>query len=321
MSDCKSLIALPNTFVCIDTETTGLDFEYDNIIELSAIKYINGIKTDSFSTLVKPPIEEVYFPFRGENGTFIRRYVPEFITELTGITDEMLETAPEISEALPPFLSFIGDLTLVGQNTSFDVRFIQKGCQVINQIPIENEFINIMRIARKVFPGRQHYRLSDIAEMCGVDYQNAHRALGDCTATSNCYLHMRETILKTQTEAEFQSLFIKKRISYSSYIQGLVPQEFTPDEDNLIYGKTFVFTGTLEKMPRKEALRLVLRLGGIPSDRITQSVDFLVVGNTDFISSIKDEKTAKMKKAESYAAKGFPIRIISENTFYNMIDM
>lgn len=319
--DPRSIIGLPSDFVVIDTETTGLDFDSSSIIELAAIKYVDNKKVDYFASLVKPnsmgifAVWAKYPPYRP------CRYVPPYISELTGISEEMVCGAPPTQEVLPRFLEFIGDSVLVGQNISFDVRFISDACNQYSLPSFQNQYINIARIARKLYPGRDHYRLSDIAEMCGIPQNTAHRALADCIVTANCYLSMQDDLLSQMSEDEFIALFKKRRTTYERHIHSICLDEIEIDEDSPIYGKTVVFTGALEKMLRKDALTVVAKLGGIPSNSITKSTNYLVVGNCDFVKSIKEGKTSKMVKAESMAAKGADISVISENTFYEMIHM
>ncbi len=304
----NSIIALPENYVVIDVETTGFDFQYDNIIELAAVKFTNGKKTDEFSSLVKPP-----------------RKIPDYIAQLTGISNEMVADAPTLQEALPQYLAFLGNDILVGQNVAFDVNFIYDATILYGLPPLANDHINIMRIAKKLFQGLEHYRLSDIATACAVPQDSAHRSLADCEVAAACYNHMKSIILDSMTEAEFAAKFIhhsnhSHTQSYDEFIASMNLDDIEPDEDNPIYGKTVVFTGALERMERKPALALVAQLGGIPADNITKKTNYLVVGNAEFAASVKDGRTSKMKKAEALALKGNDISIISENTFFEMID-
>jgi len=86
-----------------------------------------------------------------------------------------------------------------------------------------------------------------------------------------------------------------------------------------VFGKTFVFTGTLQRMVRKDAMQLVVDMGGICGDGVTVKTNYLVLGNNDYCSSIKVGKSSKHKKAERYKAEGLDIEIISENVFYEMV--
>lgn len=315
----KSLIALPSDYVVIDTETTGLDYDYCDVIEVSAVRFANGQQVDKFTSLVKPPLCTTYYPCRNNGeGETVTRYVDDWITDLTGITNEMLESAPEPSEVIPAFLDFIGNAVLVGHNVNFDVNFLYDAADRLSGKLLTNDFIDTMRIARKVFPELKHHRLSDVAAACGVAAPNAHRAEADCLTTAACFEEMRKRILATEAETDFQKRFVKAHIS-RDYLKNITADTDQIDETNPIYGKAVVFTGAMSTMSRKDGLQLVANLGGIPQDSITKKTNFLVIGSEEFASSVKNGKTRKMQKAEGYKAKGEEISILSESAFFDMI--
>lgn len=313
----KSIIALPREYVVIDTETTGLDFDYNDIIELSAVKCVDGKPVDSLTSLIKPPLRTTYYPLRDNGaGETVSFYVDEYITNLTGITNEMLETAPDSSVVLPQFKAFIGDSILLAHNASFDVNFIYDALEKNCGLVLDNDYIDTLRIARKVFPQLEHHRLSDIASACGIDQPEAHRSEVDCMTTAQCFECMRSNILAHQTEEDFQKLFAR---NYRASLSNIAPTADFIDDTNPIYEKVIVFTGALSSMSRREAFQIVANLGAVPEDSITKKTNYLVIGHTDFIKSITDGKTSKMKKAESMQQKGSEISIISENSFFDLI--
>ena len=91
------------------------------------------------------------------------------------------------------------------------------------------------------------------------------------------------------------------------------------DETHPLFGKLCVFTGTLEKMIRKDAMQIVVDFGGQVGNSVTKKTNYLILGNNDYCSSIKDGKSSKQKKAESLKLSGSDIEIISEDVFYDMI--
>lgn len=93
----------------------------------------------------------------------------------------------------------------------------------------------------------------------------------------------------------------------------------TFDENHPLFGKVCVFTGTLEKMQRKEVMQLVADLGGIPGDNITKKTNYLVLGNNDYCKTIKDGKSTKQKKAEKLILDGADLQIIPEEVFYELV--
>ena len=127
----KSLITLPTDYTVIDIETTGLDPNYNSIIEVSAIRYRNNELVASFSSLLKP--DDYYIldsDYVFDDGDYITvngkniRYVDGFITQLTGITNEMLSTAPDTKTVLADLYPFLREDILIGHNVNFDINFL-----------------------------------------------------------------------------------------------------------------------------------------------------------------------------------------------------
>ncbi len=320
----RSLIEFPNDYVVIDLETTGLDVQYAEIIEMSALKIENGIIVDKFFTLIKPK-KKIGLKRDGED-TWIEfeYYIPEFIVDLTGITDEMLDTAPNISDVLPKFKEFVGESILVGHNiVAFDSNFLCQAFQQYMDIEFRNDYIDTLRIARWLLKDMKHHRLADMAKLLEIDYSNAHRAEADCYITNNCFIFLKNAAVEQYGSMNAFLQFLKERRRGKT--KGVSAKDIilTADEidiENPFYQKNCVFTGALEKMTRREAMQIIKNLGGENEDTITKNTNFLIIGNFDFIKSIKEGKSRKMQKAEKYKEKGQDIEIISENTFYSMIE-
>ena len=300
----NSLIEFPTSFTVFDIETTGLSPKFDEIIELSAIKISNDTIIDSFSSLVKP------MRFHGEG------YVNNFITKLTGITNEMLSDAPEPDIILREYLDFLGNDILVGHNcASFDINFLYDLSEKIFSKPLTNNFIDTLMISRRLHPEISHHRLSDLCERYSIDYSHAHRALSDCKITAKCYKALKNEIDSNyDTLNQFKQNYTKKRVKQKA--SDILPSTDNIDITNPLYGKTFVFTGTLEKMPRKDAMQKVINLGCVAQDSVTKQTDFLVLGANDYLNG----KSSKQKKVEELILKGYDIKIISEDVFYDMIN-
>ena len=311
----RNLIALPASYVAIDIETTGLDYEFCHIIEVSAIRYRNGIQLDKYVSLVKPPLSTTF----SYDGSWESYYVDEYITELTGITNDMLKSAPDPTEVYPQLKEFLGESILVAHNANFDINFLYDAFGEYANTFLSNDFIDTMRIARKVFPELKHHRLCDVAKMCHVEQPASHRAEADCIVAAQCFEKMRSLIFADKTEDEFRQLFAKKAFNYYAELTGIVATVDSFDDSNPIFEKVIVFTGALSSMSRKEAFQLVANLGAVPDETITKKTNYLVIGDSDFAKSVKDGKTTKMKKAESLRQKGYEISIISERAFWELI--
>ncbi|HVC48135.1 MAG TPA: 3'-5' exonuclease [Terracidiphilus sp.] len=155
---------LPESFVVVDLETTGLNPAADEIIEIGAIKAVlNSTNHLAFQMLVKP------------NGQ-----VPKSISKMTGITQTMVDTeGVPISEALTQFLEFVGGLPLVTYNAEFDMGFLwaaAKGCG----LTINNRYACALKMARRAWPGLPNYRLATLGKLGNLSDVDTHRAVGDC---------------------------------------------------------------------------------------------------------------------------------------------
>lgn len=315
----NNIIDFPDEYIAIDVETTDLSFEYGEIIEVSALLVKNGEICDEFSSLIQPS-ENVCYDI-DDNGNEIKEkhFVSEFITELTGITNEMLQTAPGPKDVIPPLADFIGDHVLVGHNTNFDINFLYDAYQQLG-LTLNNSYIDTMRIARKLFPEMPHHRLRDLVSKLEILQDTEHRAEADAAATTGCFEAMKKIVLSTRTIEDFQKEFKKDSKAYYNRLKSVELDTDEFDETNPVYGKVVVFTGALSSMTRAQAFQVVANLGGHPEDRITMKTNFLIIGNEDFASSVKNGKTSKMKKADDYRLRGCDISVLSENTFFEIID-
>ncbi len=309
----KSIIALPSEYVVIDTETTGLDYDCCSLIEVAAVKFSNGAETGRFTSLVKPEPYEVL----NDADEWVPEYVDDFITQLTGITNEMLAAAPGPEEVIPLFLDFLGDAVLIGHNVNFDINFLYDAAKAVGRT-LSNDFVDNLRISRKFFPELPHHRLADIAKVCSIPQPEAHRAEADCIVTAGCFEYMKAKILAKQTEADFAKLF-DKSYRRQEALANVTANTTDIDETNPIFGKVVVFTGALSSMSRLNAFQIVADLGATPQDSVTKKTNFLVIGKADFVKSVKEGKTSKMKKAESLIAKGNDLAILSEDAFFDLI--
>lgn len=294
----KSLLCELSDYVVLDLETTGLDPAFDSIIELAALRVENNKITQSFQSLIQPGFE-----------------IQPFITELTGITNEMLSSAPDLEQVLPDFLDFIGNSIVVGHNVNFDINFIYDSCSFLLDTNFQNDFVDTLRLSRRLFKEEKHHRLSDLITRFNIGSTVEHRSLSDCTMTFYCYEYMKAYI--KENNIEYSSLYPSKK-KYKAINISTSKTEF--DESHPVYNKYFVFTGVLGKMIRTEAMQCVLDLGGQCSDNVTRKTNYLVLGSNEYCSSIKDGKTTKQKKAEKLMLDGYDIEIISENTFYDLIE-
>ncbi|MBP5432495.1 3'-5' exonuclease [Ruminococcus sp.] len=171
----KSRIAFPEDYCVVDIETTGLNPAENEIIEIAAVRYRGGKKGAVFSTLIKP-----------------EHRISSFITELTGIDNDMVSEAPCISEAIKDFYEFAGNDMLMGYNVNFDINFLYDNLLRCHGIFLENDFIDILRFARRVLPLLPDRRQTTVAAHYGISITGAHRAEKDCEICNACYLFLRD---------------------------------------------------------------------------------------------------------------------------------
>lgn len=294
-----SLIEIPDNCVVIDIETTGYSPEYDEIIELAALRIENCAPTESFASLVHP----------------VRR-ISGVITAKTGITDEMTADAPVIGDILPTYLNFIGKSVLVGHNVGFDINFLYDTADRLELGALDNDHVNTMRLASRFLPELSHRNLDAVAEALGIAIVDRHRALGDCQITANCLARFREMANELGGIPGLANFWERQEKADARYI---TPETMHFNPDSPIFGRTFVFTGELRTYSRAEAMQKVVNIGGYVSNGVNRNTDYLVVGNTDYLISINGGKTGKMKRAEELALKGQDISIISEDVFLDFL--
>lgn len=151
--------------VIFDFETTGLDVYRDRIIEIGAIKYVNGERVGDFSFLINPEMA-----------------LPEVIRKITGITDEMLVGKPLIDEVLPDFLQFIHKSILVAHNAEFDLNFLRSVAGRLGY-QIEYPCFCTLKMARILLPELESKNLDTLAKHYDLSFAARHRSIGDCEVT------------------------------------------------------------------------------------------------------------------------------------------
>lgn len=295
-SNKNSIIDFPDDYTVIDLETTGFSQTYDSILEIAAIRYRDDNSVDHFHTLINPGFD-----------------IPEQITSLTGIKNSDVASMPKIEDVIDEYLDFIGNDIIVGHNVGFDIGFLKNN----SNRPIENNYVNTLRISHKVNPELESHSLSLLIEKYNIS-SKLHRALCDCEATAFIFQSMKKDVLSKMTIEEFRDMF-KKSNSSKFKMSEITTDNTEFDEDNFFFGKQCVFTGKLEKYTRKEALQLIVDLGGIAANSVTSKTNVLIVGDMDYSSSVNGRITSKHKKAMELRQSGQDIIVISETDFLNLL--
>jgi DNA polymerase-3 subunit alpha (Gram-positive type) len=184
------------SYVVFDIETTGLNPETDEIIEIGAIKLENKELKDIFNKLVRPV-----------------KSVPQNITELTGITQEMLNDEMPIKPVISQFSNYIGSSVLVAHNADFDISFIKNNLKKSLNKDLNNTVVCTVLVARDLLPNLENHKLPTVAKYFGLEMANRHRAIGDCELTFQIWLKFidklkgKNIISKTDLENYMSSLY------------------------------------------------------------------------------------------------------------------
>ncbi len=161
---------LRDSYVVFDIETTGFSAVNNKIIEIGAVKVVDGEIVDRFSEFVNP-----------------KEPIPFHIQELTGIHDEMVMDAEEIHVILPKFLEFCEGSALVAHNAEFDTGFIRENCNRL-QLPYDYTVVDTLSLARLLLTDMAKFKLNNICKKLGISLENHHRAIDDATATGEVFV-------------------------------------------------------------------------------------------------------------------------------------
>ncbi|MBL3641914.1 PolC-type DNA polymerase III [Peribacillus frigoritolerans] len=169
------------TYVVFDVETTGLSAVYDTIIEFAAVKIRDGDIIDRFESFANP-----HHPL--SNTTI----------ELTGITDDLVENAPEVSEVLEKFKDWAGDAILVAHNAAFDMGFLNIGYKNLGYPKASNPVLDTLELARFLYPEFKNHRLNTLCKKFDIDLTQHHRAIYDAEATGYLMLKMLKDAMEKE---------------------------------------------------------------------------------------------------------------------------
>ena len=166
------------TFVVLDFETTGLDLQVDEIVEIGAVKIKEGRIVDEYHTLIKPS-----------------KALSGKSSEITGITQEMLEGERSIEEILPEFLEFLEDSILVAHNANFDYRFLRLWIKKVLKKDWEKPYVDTLALAKSLLRLKS-YSLDSVVKKLGLGPFRHHRALDDARVTAQVFLRFVEMMKK-----------------------------------------------------------------------------------------------------------------------------
>ena len=173
-----SLIKKLNDYTVVDIETTSLDSFTGEIVEISAIKVRDKKEVDTFSELIKT-----------------QNRLGAFTTRLTGITNEMIQKeGKDLIYVLQQFKDFLARDIIVGHNVNFDINFIYDSMYKNMNQYLTNDFVDTLRISRKVLPNLRHHKLDNLIDYFNLVKRDEHRALNDCVLTNQVYINLTKML-------------------------------------------------------------------------------------------------------------------------------
>ena len=226
-----------NTFIALDIEATGISPNKSRIIEIGAIKVINGEKVDTFSSLINPCIP-----------------ISEEITELTGITEEMVRKAPYAKEVLNQFLEFTEDYPWLGHSINSDYGYI-KAALYQNDM-LDKGFVkygyDTLAIAKKLLPDVSSKSLKNLCKYYNIINENEHRALSDVNATIELFYKLQDSFYNEKKES-----FKKSLLTYKiKKIQNITNWQKNYLNDLIKYHK-IIFSGRIDELTMSEASKII----------------------------------------------------------------
>ncbi len=161
--------------VMLDFETTGLSPAMgDRITEVAALRIVNGRVTERYVSLVNCQVR-----------------IPSFITQLTGISQAMVDAAPPVARVVPELLDFIGSDTLSAHNASFDEKFLKAEAERLGHATGHAGLLCSLKLSRRIFPGLPSYKLGLLSGQLGIRFRSAaHRAESDAEVAAEVLLHI-----------------------------------------------------------------------------------------------------------------------------------
>jgi DNA polymerase-3 subunit epsilon len=160
-------------FIAFDLETTGTVSGADAIVEIGAVRFVNGVVDAVYSTLIDPG-----------------RSMPPAASRVNGITDDMLRGKPNIESLLPSFAEFCGEDLMVAHNAPFDSQFLIADIKKFETPAPKGVIIDTLPIARKVFPGLANYKLGTLVQHLKIPSAGFHRAEEDATYAGKLFLEL-----------------------------------------------------------------------------------------------------------------------------------
>ena len=228
---------MTDTYIALDLETTGLNPSRDRILEIGAVRVVDGQIEETYETLVNPG-----------------RKLDKRIEELTGITDEMAAGGMDTRTAVTGLVEFCGELPLLGHNILFDYSFLKQNTMNLS-LPFEKEGIDTLKIARVLFPKMEHRSLQSLCCYYQIRQEKAHRAVSDALSAMELYRRMREQFAEAPEE-----LFAPKPLIYKAKKQSPITLAQKGYLNDLLKYHKITLEMSVDSLTKNEASRMIDRI-------------------------------------------------------------
>ena len=161
--------------IVLDTETTGLDYTKERMVEFAAVRLENGVIKDSFETLINP-----------------EQHIRRSSIAIHGITEEMVADQPTEEQVMPEILKFIGDYPIVAHNAIFDYNFLNEASKRLYGKPLENQRIDSQFLFKEVYPEFESHGLENLMIKFGVEFDTRHRAMADTIGLAKAFPKLKK---------------------------------------------------------------------------------------------------------------------------------
>ena len=239
-------------FIVFDLETTGISHQTCKITEIGAVKVKDGKILETYNTFVNPECP-----------------IPEEVSKLTSITDEMVADARTIDKVLPEFLEFIGDRLLIAHNADFDTGFIRAAAKA-QGLRFENPYLDTLGLSRYLNPELKNHKLDTVANRYDLGDFNHHRACDDA--------HMLALIFFAMTE-QLQKMDIKNFTDLQNEMSAKANPLTLPTYHQIILVKNQTGLKNLYKLISASYLKYYRRNPRIPKTELEKLREGLIIGS------------------------------------------
>lgn len=278
----------PYSYVCFDLETTGLSPVDDAIVEIGAVRVVDGLVTDRFHQLVNP-----------------NRSISSRASAVNHLTDDMVSASPFIYEVMPDFLSFVGSDVLVAHNARFDSQFIAQAC-LRYRFKYPKEYFD-SREFTFFWPDLPNQKLATFLAAAGIENQVAHRALPDAESLAQLMIKSLNKEFNLPLPVDFDPGYSRDHFTGSVDLV-----------DSKLSKKRFVLTGKIEGFERPEFEKLIASHGGKCALKISNATDYLVVGS--FPGLPRTYVSRAVINARKMISEGGKIQLISPDKVLLMME-